>query len=89
MGARAVGRRVRDIIGDPDNWPNYLPVRGDAVIVEVIASEDDERLIILSRSGSGGKTYTTFLVSDPELRSAIVRVIQAGMTIDEAMQLEI
>ena len=82
-------RTVRDVLGEPENWPNIFPVSGDATIVDVIASDDDNHLVLETCSSSKGWAYSTFVVMGPDLRRAIVRAIRPGTTVEAAMGLEV
>jgi len=82
-------RTIRDVLGEPESWPNTMPVGGDAVIVEVIASDDFDQLVIETRTNGGGTTYSAFELRAAELRRALVRVLQPGTTLRDAMPLQV
>ena len=74
---------IRDVLGDPDSWPNLMPVSGDAVIVDVIASDGFDQIVVETRSSSGGLTYSTFQAKPAEMRRAIVRVLRPRTTVEQ------
>jgi hypothetical protein len=81
-------RTIRDVLGDPETWRNFVPVSGDAVIAEVIASEDYDRVVIETRNGSAYPTYSSFVIGDAETRKILIRFVRPGMTVEDALELE-
>ncbi len=81
-------RTIRDVLGDPETWRNFVPVSGDAVIADVIASDDYDRVVIETRNGSAYPTYSTFVIGDAEMRKMLIRLIQPGMTVEDALELQ-
>ena len=76
MGAKF----VRDVIGMPESWPNFLQqewrksqdMRG-ARITEVFASGDE--LAVQTKGSICGETFATFLIEDRALRDRIIQIL--------------
>ncbi len=83
-------KTVRDVIGEPDSWPNFMHIewqrsrnmRG-ATITEVFASGD--QLAIQTRGAVCGETFSTFTVEDEELRDRVMRILKPDLGVYEAV----
>ena len=83
-------RFVRDVIGEPESWPNFVQtewqsshdMRG-ATITEVFTADD--QLAIQTKGAVCGETFSTFVVEDRELRDRLTRVLRPDMSVDEAV----
>ena len=86
MGAKF----VRDVIGMPDSWPNFLhqdwrksqDMRG-ARITEVFASGDE--FAVQTKGAICGETFATFLVEDRVLRDRVMQILTADLCVHEAV----
>ena len=86
MGAKF----VRDVIGMPDSWPNFLhqdwrksqDMRG-ARITEVFASGDE--FAVQTKGAICGETFATFLVEDSVLRDRVMQILTADLCVHEAV----
>ena len=86
-------RTVRDVLGDPESWPNVtagfpgIPIPLEAVIVQVVVMGAE--LMIITNGGSAVPTVSTFVISDPVLLDALVDVLTPGLKVREVVSLEI
>ena len=79
---------LRDVLGGPETWRSFVPITGDAVIANVIASDEFDRIVVVTRNGSAIPTYSTIAIADAEMRSTIIRLMQPGMTVEDALEAE-
>jgi hypothetical protein len=83
-------RFVRDVIGMPDSWPNFLQqewrksqdMRG-ARITEVFASGDE--FAIQTKGAICGETFATFVVKDRALRERVMQIMTPDLSVYEAV----
>jgi hypothetical protein len=83
-------RFVRDVIGMPESWPNFLQqewrksqdMRG-ARITEVFASGDE--FAVQTKGAICGETFATFLVEDRALRDRVMQVLKPDLNVYEAV----
>ena len=87
-------KRVRDVIGEPDSWPNTLGVAGEgpsdirgATIAQVINAGND--LAIRTEGGACGATFSIIAVEDKDLRDGVAHALQVGLDVHEAADTEI
>lgn len=87
-------KRVRDVIGWPESWPNTLRVAGEgptdiegATIAQVINAGND--LAIRTEGGACGATFSIIAVDDQNLRDRIARALKLGLDVHEAANAEI
>ena len=81
---------VRDVIGEPESWPNFLheewqrsqDMRG-ARITEVFASGD--QIAVQTKGAVCGETFSTFVVEDQELRDRLMQVLRPDLSVYEAV----
>lgn len=81
---------VRDVIGEPESWPNFLDeewqrskdMRG-AKITEVFGAED--QIAVQTKGAACGATFSTFVVKDQELRDRVLRILRPEMGVYEAV----
>jgi hypothetical protein len=85
---------VRDVIGEPETWPNHLHVAGEgptdirgATISQVFAAGTD--LAVCTEGGACGATFTVFAVEDKGLRDRVERALRLGLDVHEAATAEI
>lgn len=86
MGAKF----VRDVIGMPESWPNFLHeewrksqnMRG-ARVTEVFASGDE--LAVQTKGAICGETFATFLVEDRVLRDRVMQILTPDLSVYEAV----
>jgi len=90
MNARA----VRDVLGEPETWPNHLHVAGEgpteirgATISQVFSAGSD--IAVGTDGGACGATFSIFAVEDQELRDRIERALRPGLDVHEAAAAEI
>lgn len=87
-------KTVRDVIGEPESWPNHLnghskeplDMRG-AVITDAFASGD--QIAIHTKGAACGETFSTFVVADQELRNRLTQVLTANLNVYDAVAAEI
>lgn len=83
-------KTVRDVIGEPESWPNFMRIewqrpqdmRG-ATISEVFASGD--QLAIQTKGAVCGATLSTFTVNDEELRDRLMHILKPDLSVYEAV----
>ena len=80
---------VRDVLGDPETWQNYLnggsrmPLLRGAIVVGVRESEPDElRLAIEAR---GQMLHSTFVVADLDVRHRLLEILQPGLELADCL----
>ena len=90
MNAKA----VRDVIGEPETWPNHLHIAGEgpteirgATISQVFCAGND--IAVCTEGGACGVTFTVFAVEDNAFRARIERALRFGMDVHEAAAAEI
>jgi len=85
---------VRDVIGEPESWPNPMhrewqgprDMRG-ATITEVFAAGD--QIAVQTKGAVCGETFSTFVVEDQELRDRLTQVLRPELNVYEAVAAEI
>jgi hypothetical protein len=85
---------VRDVIGEPESWPNYMQIewqksrdmRGARITSVFILGG---QLAIQTRGAVCGKTFSTFVVEDRHLRDRLARVLRPDLSVHEAVAVEI
>ena len=87
-------KRVRDVIGEPESWPNTLQVAGEgptdirgATIAQVITAGND--IAIRTEGGACGATFSIIAVEDNDLRNRVARALRLGTDVHEAAAAEI
>jgi hypothetical protein len=85
---------VRDVIGEPETWPNHFHVAGNgpteirgATISQVFTAGTD--IAVRTEGGACGATFTVFAVEDKELRDRVARAMRLGLDVHEAAAAEI
>jgi hypothetical protein len=85
---------VRDVIGEPESWPNHLNGHGKeppdmrgAIITDAFASGD--QIGVHTKGAACGETYSTFVVEDPGLRDRLTQILRANQNVHEAVAAEI
>jgi hypothetical protein len=87
-------KTVRDVIGEPESWPNLMhcewqgpqDMRG-ATIAEVFAAGD--QIAVQTKGAVCGETFSTFMVEDQELRDRLTQVLRPELSVYEAVAAEI
>jgi hypothetical protein len=85
---------VRDVIGEPESWPSFMQMewqglqdmRGATIAAVFIA---DDRLSIQTKGAACGKTSSTFVVEDSELRDRLMRLLRPDLSVHEAVAAEL
>jgi hypothetical protein len=86
-------RTVRDVIGDPESWPNYrfggtrMPQLRGAKIVSVRPVDPDELQVIIEAHGQ--KLASTFVVEDRDLRLRVQALLVPGTELAAALDQEL
>lgn len=87
-------KTVRDVIGDPEFWPNFMhselqgsPDMQGAMITDVFVSGD--QIAVQTKGAACGQTFSTFIVEDGELRARLTRVLQPALSVYEAVAAKI
>lgn len=85
---------VRDVIGEPETWPNHFHVAGEgpteirgATISQVFSAGNN--IAVCTEGGACGATFSVFAVEDKELRERVERVLRSGLEVHEAATAEI
>ena len=81
---------VRDVIGMPESWPNFLhqewrksqDMRG-ARITEVFVSGDE--FAVQTKGAICGETFATFVIEDRMLRDRIVQIMTPDLSVYAAV----
>jgi hypothetical protein len=83
-------RTVRDVLGDPESWPNSLngehdgtPNMQGAKIWDVIASGDE--IAVHTKGGIDGPTFSVFVIEDENLREQMLRALILGSPVHEVV----
>jgi len=83
-------RTVRDVIGEPESWPNDMegdltrsPDMAGAKVSASFASGD--QLAIQTDGSASGMTFVTFNVADEELCAGIVAAMWPGRDLYTAL----
>ena len=83
-------RTVRDVLGDPESWPDYIrrENRGKlnmagATISLVLASGNE--IVVQTKGGACGETFSVFVIKDNDLRERTVRALRRGAPVHEAV----
>ena len=81
---------VRDVIGEPESWPNHLnghskepPDMRGAVITDAFSLGDE--IGVQTMGAACGETFSTFVVEDQELRDRLTQVLRANLNVYEAV----
>ena len=85
---------VRDVIGEPDRWPNFLhqewqksqDMRG-ATITEAFATGD--QIGVQTKGAPCGETFSTFVVADQALRARVLQTLKPDLDVYEAVAIAI
>lgn len=88
-GAAVTARTVRDVIGEPANWPNDLSeLNGpwDMIGAQIFTAFDmDDRLAIQTTGSANGMTLATFGVADADLCDRIIAALWPGRYLDDGL----
>lgn len=82
-------RRIRDVLGEPESWPNYLaggfgmPLLRGATIVAALEAEPDELRIAIDARGH--ILHSTFVIADRDQRHRLLEILQPGMLLEEGL----
>jgi len=86
-------RTVRDVIGDPESWPNYRyggarmpPLRG-AKIRSVRPVDPDELQVTIEAHGQ--TLASTFVLEDRDLRLRVLELLVPGTEVTAALDEEL
>jgi hypothetical protein len=81
---------VRDVIGEPESWPNHLnghskepPDMRGAVITDAFALGD--QIGVQTRGAACGETFSTFVVENQILRDRLTQVLRANKNVYAAV----
>ena len=81
---------VRDVLGEPESWPNSmngechgLPNMEGATISDVIAFGNE--VAVHTLGGADGPTFSVFLIEDENLRARMLRALIPGAPVHEAV----
>jgi len=91
MGSKPIDtKRVSDVIGNPESWPNYLhsgwlgpPDMRGAVITDVISSGN--QIAIRTEGAACGDTFSVFVIEDQNLRERTLLALRPGTKVHEAV----
>jgi len=87
MGSKPIDtKRVSDVIGNPESWPNCLRVDGEgssdfqgATISEVIVAGNE--VAVCTTGGACGATFSVFTIADEELRNRVALALRPGLNV--------
>jgi len=93
-GSPTSHRRVCDVIGEPQAWPNHLAgaesspkdFRG-ATIADVIVVGSE--IAVCTKGGACGRTFSVFTIEDDGLRERVRQALRYGMSVYAAAYEEI
>jgi hypothetical protein len=82
-------KTVRDVIGEPESWPNYLnghskeptDMRGAVITVAFVSGD---QIALQTKGAACGETFATFVVKDKELRDRLTQVLRPELSVHEA-----
>jgi len=83
-------KTVRDVLGEPESWSNYM--RGDwhrdanmegATISQVVTL--GKEVAVHTKGAPGGDTFSVFVIEDLDLRERTVRALRPGVEVHEAV----
>lgn len=86
-------RTVRDVIGDPESWPNYryggsrMPQLRGAKIVSVRPVDPDELQVTIEAHGQ--TLASTFVVEDRDVRLRVLALLEPGRELTAALDQEL
>ena len=81
---------VRDVLGEPDSWPNFMheewqqaqDMRG-AIITVVFAAGD--QIAVQTKGAICGETFSTFVVEEQEVRDRIMQILRPDLSVYAAV----
>jgi hypothetical protein len=81
---------VRDVLGEPDSWPNFMheewqqgrDMRG-AIITVVFAAGD--QIAVQTKGAICGETFSTFVVEEQELRDRVMQILRPELSVYAAV----
>jgi hypothetical protein len=82
-------RTVRDVLGDPESWPNYryggtrMPLLRGAKIVSVRPVDPDELQVTIEAHGQ--RVASTFVLGDRDLRLRVQALLVPGTELAAAL----
>jgi len=83
-------RTVRDVLGEPESWSNYMrgewrgiPDMKGATISEVVAL--GKEVAVHTKGAPGGDTFSVFVIEDQDLRERTIRALRPGVEVHEAV----
>jgi hypothetical protein len=84
-------RKVRDLLGDPSSWQNYvndgdetaMPDMAGAIIVDAFCNGN--QLSVYTRNDVGLEALSIFFVEDLGLCAQIAEVLKPGSDVHEAL----
>jgi hypothetical protein len=84
-----MARSLRDVIGDPESWPNYreggwgMPLLRGATIVGASEAEPDELRIAIEARGK--MMHSTFVIADRDVRHRLLEILQPGLKLEHCL----
>jgi hypothetical protein len=82
-------RTIRDVLGDPESWPNYRngvwgrPVVRGATIVNASEAEPDEVRVTIEADGQ--MMHSNFVIADRDVRYRILEILQPGVLLEDSL----
>ncbi len=81
---------VRDVLGEPDSWPNFMnekwqqarDMRG-AIITVVFAAGD--QIAVQTKGAICGETFSTFVVEEQEVRDRVMQILRPDLSVYAAV----
>lgn len=90
QGTAMNAKTVRDVLGEPESWPNSMngdwqgiPNMKGATIWDVIAAGNE--VAVQTKGAVCGPTFTVFIIEDRNLRERTVRALKLGAPVREAL----
>lgn len=86
-------RTVRDVLGDPESWPNYregawvMPLLRGANIVAARETEPDE--LRIAKDARGKVFHSTFFIADRDVRQRLLEILQPGRLLRDCLDHEL
>ena len=82
-------RTVRDVLGDPEFWPNYrsggwrMPLLRGATVLSALEAEPDEVRVIVDARGQ--LLHSVFVIADRDVRHRLLEILQPGILLEDCL----
>ena len=82
-------KTIRDVLGDPESWPNYRngmwgrPILQGATIVNAGEAEPDEVRVTIEVQGQ--MMHSNFVIADRDVRHRVLEILQPGLVLESCL----